>query len=172
MLARRPGWLSRRSNLPPNKGMKLTKLSAAPLRGRSSASCPRRFSRTRAPLRSLSPVFDGLRVSFHHLAGLNPEQRAALTKVRRAILAAAPEAEERISYGMPAFRLHGKLIAGFRAAANHCSYHPMSGSTIPSLAAKLAKYDTSAGTLRFAARQGLPTAVVRQFVRARIAEIE
>jgi uncharacterized protein YdhG (YjbR/CyaY superfamily) len=106
------------------------------------------------------------------LAGLDPQQRMALTKVRRAILGAAPEAEECISYGMPAFRLHGKLIAGFRAAANHCSYHPMSGSTIATLAAKLAKYDTSAGTLRFTARPGLPTAIVRQLVRARIAEID
>lgn len=107
-----------------------------------------------------------------YLAGLEPEQRVALTKVRRAILAAAPEAEERISYGMPAFRLHGRLIAGFRAAANHCSYHPMSGATIATLAAKLFRYDTSTGTLRFTARQGLPTAVVRQLVRARIAEID
>ncbi len=107
-----------------------------------------------------------------YLESLDPEQRVALGKVRRAIRTAAPQAEECISYGMPAFRVHGKLIAGFRAAANHCSYHPMSGSTIATLGAKLATYDTSAGTLRFSARQGLPTAVVRQLVRARIAEIE
>ena len=56
-----------------------------------------------------------------YLAGLDATNRAALQKVRRAIRAAAPGAEECISYGMPAFRLNGKLIAGFRAAANHCS---------------------------------------------------
>jgi uncharacterized protein YdhG (YjbR/CyaY superfamily) len=54
-----------------------------------------------------------------YLAGLTPENRAALQKVRRAIHAAAPVAEEGISYGIPAFRLKGKLIAGFKAAANH-----------------------------------------------------
>lgn len=107
-----------------------------------------------------------------YLEGLAPEQRAALMEVRRAVLAAAPGAEECISYGMPAFRLQGKLIAGFRAAADHCSYHPMSGATIPTLGAKLGGYDTSRGTLRFAATQGLPTSVVRQLVLARIAEIE
>ncbi len=107
-----------------------------------------------------------------YLACLRPEQRAALTKVRQAILAAAPEAEESFSYGMPAFRVRGKLIAGFRAAANHCSYHPMSGSTIATLAASLAKYETSAGTVRFDAKSGLPATLVRQLVLARIAELE
>ena len=65
-----------------------------------------------------------------YLAGLSPENRTALQKVRRAVHAAAPEAEECISYGVPAFRLNGKLIAGFKAAAGHCSFHPMSGARI------------------------------------------
>ena len=68
-----------------------------------------------------------------YLASLSPENRAALQKVRRAVHAAAPGAEECISYGMPAFRLNGKLIAGFKAAANHCSFHPMSGDTVATL---------------------------------------
>ncbi len=72
---------------------------------------------------------------------------------------------------MPAFRLRGKLIAGFRAGANHCSYHPMSGSTVATLEAPLAKYQTSAGTVRFSASRGLPMALVRRLVAARIAEI-
>ena len=87
-----------------------------------------------------------------YLAGLSPENRTALQKVRRAVHAAAPEAEECISYGMPAFRLNGKLIAGFKAAANHCSLHPMSGDTVAALKADLAGYDTSRGTIRFSAR--------------------
>lgn len=105
-----------------------------------------------------------------YLAGLSPANRAALQKVRRAILAAAPKAEECISYGMPAFRLNGKLIAGFKAAANHCSYHPMSGETVATLEADLTGYDTSRGTIRFSARAGLPATLVRRLVKARIAE--
>jgi uncharacterized protein YdhG (YjbR/CyaY superfamily) len=81
-------------------------------------------------------------------------------------------AEECISYGMPAFRLNGKLIAGFRAAANHCSFHPMSGRTVRTLRAELAAYETSAGTIRFAARQGLPVSLVKKLVKARISELE
>jgi uncharacterized protein YdhG (YjbR/CyaY superfamily) len=71
---------------------------------------------------------------------------------------------------MPAFRLNGKLIAGFRAAANHCSNHTMSGATVATLKADLAGYDTSAGTIRFSARTGLPAAIILKLVKARIAE--
>jgi uncharacterized protein YdhG (YjbR/CyaY superfamily) len=106
-----------------------------------------------------------------YLAGLDAESRAALQKVRTAIRAAAPKVQECISYGMPAFRLNGKLIAAFRATANHCSFHPMSGTTIATLRVELAGYDTSKGTIRFSPRAGLPPAIVRQLVKARIAEV-
>jgi uncharacterized protein YdhG (YjbR/CyaY superfamily) len=106
-----------------------------------------------------------------YLDGVSVESRAALQKVRRAIHSAAPKAEECISYGMPAFRLNGKLIAGFRAAANHCSFHPMSGATVATVGEELAGYDTSPGTIRFSVRQVLPAALVRKLVKARIAEL-
>ena len=106
-----------------------------------------------------------------YLAAQDAQSRTALQKLRRAIQAAAPQAEECISYGMPAFRLDGKLIAGFRAAANHCSYHPMSGATVATLRAELADYDTSPGTIRFSPRAPLPATVVRKLVKARIAEL-
>jgi uncharacterized protein YdhG (YjbR/CyaY superfamily) len=105
-----------------------------------------------------------------YLARLSPEDRAALQKVRRAVHAAAPGAEECISYGMPAFRLNGKLIAGFKAAAAHCSFHPMSGDTVAALEADLAGYETSRGTVRFSPRAGLPDTLVRKLVKTRIAE--
>ena len=105
-----------------------------------------------------------------YLASLSPENRAALQKVRRAVRTAAPGAEECISYGMPAFRLDGKLIAGFKAAANCCSFHPMSGDTVAALEKDLAGYDTSRGTIRFPARTGLPAALIRKLVKTRISE--
>jgi uncharacterized protein YdhG (YjbR/CyaY superfamily) len=105
-----------------------------------------------------------------YLAGLSPQNRAALQKVRRAVHAAAPGAEECISYGMPAFRLKGKLIAGFKAAANHCSFHPMSGETVATRKADLAGYETSKGTIKFSAREGLAANLVRKLVKTRIAE--
>jgi uncharacterized protein YdhG (YjbR/CyaY superfamily) len=106
-----------------------------------------------------------------YLDGLDADKRGALEKVRRAVRAAAPKAEECISYGMPAFRVNGKLIAGYRAAANHCSYHPMSGATVATLRKELAGYDTSAGTIRFSTGAVLPATLIRKLVRARIAEL-
>jgi len=107
-----------------------------------------------------------------YLAGLEPAPRAALEQLRRTIAAAAPDAEEGWSYGVPAFRLGGRPLAGFAAAAEHCSYFPMSGAVVAALADELAGYDTSKGTIRFAAEKGLPATLVRKLVAARRAELE
>jgi uncharacterized protein YdhG (YjbR/CyaY superfamily) len=122
-------------------------------------------------LRLEVPVAKRPRTIDEYLARQDAENCAALQELRRAILAVAPMAEECISYGMPAFRLNGKLIAGFRAAAKHCSFHPMSGDTVATLRAELAAYDTSPGTIRFSARAPLPATLVRKLVKARIAEL-
>lgn len=106
-----------------------------------------------------------------YLVAQSAENRAALQEVRRVVHAATPTAEECISYGMPAFRLRGKLIAGFKAAANHRSFHPMSGDTVATLKADLAGYDTSPGTVRFPARAGLSASLIRKLVKARVAEL-
>lgn len=105
-----------------------------------------------------------------YLAGLAPQQRQALAKLRQAIRAAAPGAEECFSYGMPAFRLGKTLIAGFSASARHCAFYPMSGRTIGTLGADLAGYDTSKGAVRFSTDRVLPATLVRKLVKTRIAE--
>jgi uncharacterized protein YdhG (YjbR/CyaY superfamily) len=106
-----------------------------------------------------------------YLADVPKEQRTALEKLRKTIHAAAPKAEECISYGLAAFRLDGKPIAGFGASAKHCAYYPMSGSVVEELAGNLKDFDTSKGTIRFTADEPLPAALVRKLVKARIAEI-
>jgi uncharacterized protein YdhG (YjbR/CyaY superfamily) len=105
------------------------------------------------------------------LADATPDQRAALEKLRKAIRAAAPNAEEGVSYGMAAFRLNGKPIAGLDASKEHCSYFPMSGAIVETMKDELANYDTSKGTIRFPSSKPLTAALVRKLVRARIAEI-
>lgn len=104
-----------------------------------------------------------------YLAALNEEQRTALEKLRKTIRAAAPRAEECISYGLPAFRLNGLLVA-FGARPNHCAFYPMSASTISDHKDLLEDYETSKGTIRFQPEKPLPAALVRKLVRARIAE--
>jgi uncharacterized protein YdhG (YjbR/CyaY superfamily) len=105
-----------------------------------------------------------------YLETVSADQRAALEKLRKAIRAAAPKAEECISYQIPFFRLDGKLLCGFGAGANHCSFFPGSGTTVAAHQKELKNCDTSKGTIRFAADKPLPAALVRKLVKARIAE--
>jgi uncharacterized protein YdhG (YjbR/CyaY superfamily) len=104
-----------------------------------------------------------------YLAALPTDQRAALEKLRRTIRAAAPAAEECISYQIPAFRQDG-LLVGFGATAKHCAFYLMSSATVAAHRDELQDYDTSTGTIRFAANQPLPAALVRKLVQARLAE--
>ncbi len=102
-----------------------------------------------------------------YLAALSYDKRAALETLRKTVKAAALEAEECISYQLPAFRLKGKLLVAYGAAANHCAFYP--GSVIQALKDELKDYDTSKGTIRFPADRPLPPALVRKLVKLRIA---
>ncbi|HET6204495.1 MAG TPA: DUF1801 domain-containing protein [Planctomycetota bacterium] len=104
-----------------------------------------------------------------YLAALSDDKRAALERLRRTIRAAAPKAEECISYQLPAFRQR-KMLVGFGATANHCAFYLMSSSTVKAHKDELKDYDTSKGTIRFQADHPLPAALVRKLVKARIAE--
>lgn len=105
-----------------------------------------------------------------YLAALSDDKRAALERLRKTIRAAVPDAEECISYQLPAFRLNGKPLVAFGAAANHCTLYPMSGTTVEAHKDELKDYDTSKGAIRFQATRPLPAALVRKLVKARIAE--
>ena len=104
-----------------------------------------------------------------YLAGVGAHQQIALEKLRKTIRAAAPKAEECISYRLAAFRQDGMLVA-FGATANHCAFYLMSSSTVEAHKDELKDYDTSKGTIRFQADKPLPVALVRKLVKARIAE--
>jgi len=105
-----------------------------------------------------------------YLAGLSDDKRDALERLRMAIRAAAPAAEEYISYSLPAFRLDGKPLVAFGATAKHCAFYPMTGTTVEAHKEELKDYDTSKGTIRFQAANPLPATLVRKLVKARVAE--
>lgn len=105
-----------------------------------------------------------------YLASLPEDQRHALEQLRAAIRAAAPGAEECISYGRPAFRLDGRALVAYGASAKHCAFYPMSGTTVAAHAAELAGWETSKGTIRFPAGKPLPASLVKTLVQARIRE--
>ena len=106
-----------------------------------------------------------------YLAALSDDQRAALEKLRKTIRAAAPKAEECISYQLAAFRLDGRPLVAMGATTNHCAFYLMSSSTVEAHKEELKDYDTSKGTIRFQADKPLSVALVRKLVKARIAEI-
>lgn len=105
-----------------------------------------------------------------YLATVSRDKRAALAALRKTIRSIVPRAEECISYGMPAFRLDGAVIAGFLATAKGCSYYPFSGRTLRTLARDVERYDKTKGALHFTPAKPLPTTLVRKLLEARIAE--
>ena len=105
-----------------------------------------------------------------YLAAVGHEKREALEKLRKTIRSAAPKAEECISYQLPAFRLDGKVLVMFGAAANHCSFFPGSGTAVEAHKAELKGYETSKGTVHFQPEKPLPASLVRKIVKYRIAE--
>jgi uncharacterized protein YdhG (YjbR/CyaY superfamily) len=106
-----------------------------------------------------------------YLDSLDDERRATLSKLQRIIRAAVPGAEECISYGMPAFRVEGRVVAGFQATSGGCSYYPFSGSTLGAVGDALKGFERTKSALHFPAGRPLPAALVRRLLRVRIAEL-
>jgi uncharacterized protein YdhG (YjbR/CyaY superfamily) len=103
-----------------------------------------------------------------YLDGLEEPKRSTLARLRDMIMAMVPEAEQCISYGMPAFRLRGKIVAGFAAFKNHLSYLPHSGSVIPQLEKELEGYTSTKGSLHFPVDKPLPKRLVRRLLAVRM----
>jgi uncharacterized protein YdhG (YjbR/CyaY superfamily) len=107
-----------------------------------------------------------------YLAKVAEPKRATLQMLRQTIRDLLPDAEEVISYGMPAFRLNGKVIAGFAAFKNHLAYLPHSGSVLTELRDDLARYESTDGSLHFPIDKPLPKAVVKKLVAARLRQVK
>lgn len=106
------------------------------------------------------------------LAALPDEVRGALQGLRETIRAAAPEAEERIGYGVPAFYYKKRPLVSYGAGKDHCSFYVQSPGVMDANRAELEGYDTAKGTVRFRADSPLPAALVEKLVKARIAETD
>jgi uncharacterized protein YdhG (YjbR/CyaY superfamily) len=106
-----------------------------------------------------------------YLASLDEPKRGTLEQLRRSIRVALPDAEEGISYGLPAFRVDGKVVAGFAAFKNHLSYVPHSGSVLSRLASELDGYEQTKGSLHFPIDEPLPQSLVDLLVRTRLSDL-
>jgi uncharacterized protein YdhG (YjbR/CyaY superfamily) len=105
-----------------------------------------------------------------YLAALSDEQRVALQHLRETIRSIIPDAQEVMSYGMPGFRIDGEVVAGYAAFRHHLSYFPHSGSVLAECIDDVASYKQTKSSLHFSAAQPLPTALVRNLIRARRAQ--
>jgi uncharacterized protein YdhG (YjbR/CyaY superfamily) len=107
-----------------------------------------------------------------YLATLDEPKRTTLEAVRRTIHAMLPDAEEALSYGLPAFKVNGRAVAGFGAAKTHLTYMPFSGTVLASVdPAVIDGYGVSKGALRFPIDTPLPERVIRPLIEARLAEM-
>ena len=107
-----------------------------------------------------------------YLRGIEEPKRGTLQTLRRTILEIVPDAEEVISYGVPAFRVGGSTIAGFAAFKDHLSYLPFSGSVLPPLADELAGYTMTKSALHFAVDRPLPKLLVEKLIALRVVEAD
>lgn len=106
-----------------------------------------------------------------YLEGAPDPQKDTLTELRATLRKILPEAEETISYNMPAFKVKGKAVAGFAYFKEHCSFFPHSGTVLPELADDLEGYEWTKGTLKFAVDQPLPEDLVRRVVEVRMEQL-
>jgi len=104
-----------------------------------------------------------------YLARVPIKFRTALQQLRKTIKAAAPDAEEVISYQLPAFRQNGMLVY-YAAFKDHCSFFVGSAQSRRRFAAELKPFEAGKGTVHFTPDRPLPTDLVTRIVKARVAE--
>jgi uncharacterized protein YdhG (YjbR/CyaY superfamily) len=105
-----------------------------------------------------------------YLGGLKGEQKVAVEKLRDAIAAVVPEAEDAIVYSMPGFKLNGKSFVGYMAFKDHYSFFPMSTSAIDAHRKDLGDHVTGKGTISFDYGERLPVTLIKKVVKTRLAE--
>ena len=106
-----------------------------------------------------------------YLEGVDEPKRSTLEALRATILEIVPDAEQVISYRVPAFRVEGTIVAGFAAFREHLSYLPFSGSVLPQLADELQGYTMTKSALHFPVDQPLPKPLVQKLIAMRLSEL-
>jgi len=103
-----------------------------------------------------------------YLRRIEEPKRSTLEALRRTILEVVPDAEQVISYRVPAFRIGGETIAGFAAFRDHLSYLPFSGSVLSDLADDLEGYTMTKSALHFPVDRPLPKTLVKKLIAVRL----
>ena len=106
-----------------------------------------------------------------YFASLEPAHRTPLQKLRETIAAAAPRAEEGITYGMPGFLIRGRGLVGYMAFDRHYSLFPMSPAVIDAHREELGDFVAGKGPISFEYGHRLPVTLVKKVVKTRLAEV-
>lgn len=96
--------------------------------------------------------------------------RKTMLAMRKSILEILPRSEEVVSYGMPAFRFEGNIVAGILHAKNHVGYYPFSGSVLRLFPRELAKYSTTKSAIHVPKDKPLSKALLKKLIAARISQ--
>lgn len=107
-----------------------------------------------------------------YLTSLPEPQADALRHVRDVVVRLAPNAEQRISYGMPAFYVGRRLLVSYAGWKHHCSIYPLTDSFLEAHSDALADYDQTKGSVHFTPERPLPDALLVELVRARLDDLE
>lgn len=107
-----------------------------------------------------------------YLKNVPAGQRKLLEELRKEMLKLLPGCEEAISYGLPCFKVDGKVIGGFAANKTFCSYYPFAGTTLRALKDELANYSQTMSALHFTEQQPLTKKIIKLLVQTKLREIE
>jgi uncharacterized protein YdhG (YjbR/CyaY superfamily) len=105
-----------------------------------------------------------------HYERANPEHKKTMLALRKTILEIVPQAEEVVSYGMPAFKVEENIVAGIMAAKNHVGYYPFSGSVLHLFSKELTSHTTTKSALHVPIGESLSKALISKLIKARIAQ--
>jgi uncharacterized protein YdhG (YjbR/CyaY superfamily) len=106
-------------------------------------------------------------VKKHYMSAPSPH-RETMLEMRNRILEIIPDAEEVVSYGMPAFKLDGRVLAGLLANKKHVGYYPFSGSILHLFSEELAKFSTTKSAIHVPVDKPLAKGLIKKLIRARI----
>jgi uncharacterized protein YdhG (YjbR/CyaY superfamily) len=106
-----------------------------------------------------------------YLRSLPADGRRALEQLRRAIRAVAPDATEGFAYGIPAYRMDGRVLIYCAAWKRHTSLYPLTTTMRRAIGREINRYETAKGTIKFPLEVPIPTSLVKRLVKARLAEV-
>jgi uncharacterized protein YdhG (YjbR/CyaY superfamily) len=106
-----------------------------------------------------------------YLKGVPSSQRKLLSELRQEMSKLLPDSEEAISYGLPCFKVDGKVVGGFAANKNFCSYYPFAGSTLGLLKNELKGYSQTLSALHFTEEKPLTKKIIKLLVDTKLQQI-